>query len=41
VFLQGLTAGVVNIVTTAIVGTLLCVAFAAAKPRKGSLSKDE
>jgi energy-coupling factor transport system substrate-specific component len=41
VFLQGLTAGVVNIVTTAIVGTLLCVAFAAAKPKKGSLSKDE
>ena len=41
VFLQGLTAGVVNIVTTAIVGTLLCIAFAAAKPKKGSLKKDE
>lgn len=40
-FTQGLVAGISNAVTTAIIGTLLCVAYAKAKPRKGSLSKDE
>ena len=41
VFIQGLVAGVSNIVTTAIVGTLLCAAYAAAKPKKGSLREEE
>ena len=41
VFLQGLVGGIANIVTTAIVGTLLCIAYAAAKPRKGSLKEEE
>ena len=41
VFLQGLVGGASNIVTTAIVGTLLCVAYAAAKPKKGSLKEEK
>ena len=41
VFVQGLVAAAANIVTTAIVGTLLCVAYAAAKPKKGSLKEEE
>ena len=40
VFLQGLVGGIANIVTTAIVGTLLAVAYAAAKPKAGSLKKE-
>ena len=40
-FAQGLMAGVGNAVTTAIVGTLLCVAYAAAKPKAGSLNKED
>lgn len=38
---QGLVAGVSNIVTTAIVGTLLCVAYVATKPKKGSLNQEK
>lgn len=41
VFAQGLYAGISNIVTTAVVGTLLCVAYASAKPRKGSLKEEK
>ena len=33
-FTQGLAAALTNMVTTAIFGTLLCMAFAAARPRK-------
>lgn len=40
-FAQGLMAGVANAVTTAIVGSLLCVAYAATKTKAGSLSKEE
>ena len=40
-FAQGLFSAVSNIVTTAIVGSLLCVAYAAAKPKKGSLKEEE
>ena len=40
VFTQGVVAGIINIVTTAVVGTLLCAAYAAAKPKKGSLNKE-
>ena len=41
VFLQGLVGGAVNIVTTAIIGTLLCLAYAATKPKKGSLKEEK
>ena len=41
VFLQGLVGGVSNIVTTAIVGTLLCIAYAASRPRSGSLKEEK
>ena len=39
VFIQGLVAACSNIVTTAIVGTILCAAYSAAKPKKDSLEK--
>lgn len=38
-FAQGLMASVTNIITTAIVGSLLLVAYAATKTKKGSLNK--
>ena len=41
VFLPGLVGGLANIVTTAIIGTLLCIAYAATKPKKGSLKEEE
>jgi len=41
VFLQGLVGGVANIVTTAVVGTLLCLAYANARPKKGSLKEEK
>ena len=41
VFIQGLTAAGANIVTTAVVGTLLCLAYAKARPQKGSLKEEE
>ena len=37
---QGLMAGIGNAVTTAIVGSLLCVAYAATKTKAGSLTKE-
>lgn len=37
---QGLVAGVANAITTAIVGSLLCVAYAATKTKAGSLTKE-
>ncbi len=39
-FAQGLVAGISNAVTTAIVGSILCVAYAATKPKAGSLTKE-
>ena len=41
VFLQGTVAAAVNIVTTAIIGSLLCFAYAKAKPKKDSLKKEQ
>ena len=41
VFLQGLGSAAINAVATAIVGTLLLFAYAAAKPKKGSLKKED
>ncbi len=37
---QGLMAGIGNAVTTAIVGSLLCIAYAATKTKAGSLTKE-
>ena len=37
---QGLMAGLGNAVTTAIVGSLLCIAYAATKTKAGSLTKE-
>ena len=37
---QGLMAGIGNSVTTAIVGSLLCIAYAATKTKAGSLTKE-
>ena len=39
-FAQGLASGISNSVTTAIVGSLLCVAYAATKTKAGSLTKE-
>lgn len=39
-FAQGLFAGISNAVTTAIIGSLLCLAYAATKTKDGSLSKE-
>ncbi len=41
VFVQGIVSAFVNIVTTAVVGTLLCIAYAAAIPKKGSLKEED
>lgn len=41
VFVQGLVSSGINIVATAIVGTLLCIAFAATIPQKGSLKEED
>ncbi len=40
VFLQGLVGGAANAVTTAIIGSLLCIAYAATKTKAGSLNKE-
>lgn len=39
-FAQGLVAGIANAVTTAIVGSLLCIAYAATRTKAGSLNKE-
>ena len=40
-FAQGLMAGVANIVTTGVVGTLLLIAYAETVVKRGSLKKEE
>ncbi len=40
VFVQGLVSAGINIVATAIVGTILCFAYAKAIPKKGSLNAE-
>lgn len=40
VFVQGLVSAGINIIATAIVGTILCVAYAAARPKKDSLTEE-
>ena len=39
--LQNMTSTIGNAVSTAIVGTILCFAYVAARPKKGSLKKDD
>ena len=39
-FAQGLVSGISNSVTTAIVGSLLCITYAATKTKAGSLTKE-
>ena len=39
-FAQGLFSGISNSVTTAIVGSLLCIAYAATQTKAGSLTKE-
>ncbi|MCR5640262.1 MAG: ECF-type riboflavin transporter substrate-binding protein [Lachnospiraceae bacterium] len=41
VFLQGVVSAIVNIVTTAIVGTILCIAYSKAIPKTGSLKEED
>jgi energy-coupling factor transport system substrate-specific component len=41
VFLQGLVSAGINILATAVIGTLLCVAYSKAIPNKGSLKEEE
>ena len=41
VFIQGLVSACANIITTAIVGGLLCYAYVAAIPKKGSLKEED
>ncbi len=40
VFAQGALAAVNNIISTGVVGTLLCLAYAKSKPQKGSLKEE-
>lgn len=40
-FAQGLMAGIANIITTGVVGTLLLVAYAKTVVKRGSLSKED
>jgi len=41
VFTQGLTAAIMNIISAGVIGTLLLVAYATIRPKKGSLKKAE
>ena len=40
VFLQGITGAIINIIATAVVGTLVCIAYSKAIPEKGSLKEE-
>ncbi len=39
VFVQGITAAIMNIISVGVIGTLLLIAYAATRTKKGSLSK--
>jgi len=41
VFIQGVTAAIMNIISAGVIGTLLILAYVATKPKKGSLKKAE
>ncbi len=40
VFVQGVWAWICNAITTAVIGSLLCVAYGAMRPKAGSLNKE-
>jgi energy-coupling factor transport system substrate-specific component len=40
VYIQGLVAGAANIVTIGVLGTLLAIAYAKTRPKKGSLTRE-
>ncbi|MFJ5758520.1 ECF-type riboflavin transporter substrate-binding protein [Neobacillus sp. NPDC093182] len=40
VYIQGLVAGAANIVTVGVLGTLLAIAYAKTRPKKGSLTRE-
>ena len=40
VFVQGIVAAAANIVTTLVIGGILCLAYAKARPKKGSLKEE-
>lgn len=40
VFIQGVVGAGLNILTTAVVGTIICIAYAKAIPKKGSLKEE-
>jgi len=40
VFVQGISAAIINIVAAGVIGTLLCLAYAATKPKAGSLKEE-
>lgn len=40
-FAQGLTAGIANVITTGVVGTLLLIAYAETVVKRGSLNKED
>ena len=39
VFVQGVTAAIMNSISVGVIGTLLMIAYAATRTKKGSLSK--
>ena len=41
VFIQGVVAAAANIVTTVVIGGILCFAYAKTKPKKGSLKEEK
>ena len=41
VFVQGIVAAAANIVTTLVIGGILCFAYAKARPKKGSLKEEK
>lgn len=41
IFLQGAVGSVGNILSTAVVGTILCFAYASTRAKKGSLKKED
>lgn len=40
VFIQGIAAAFMNMISTGVIGTVLLVVYVATKPKKGSLKKE-
>lgn len=41
VFIQGVVAAIVNIITVAVIGTVLLIAYAKTRTQKGSLEQED